>query len=90
MDNNVILNIFTQINYKNSLWEFSGGSEVRTLHSIAKGPGSVSGQGTKYSTSYKTRPKLTGGEKERTQLGIILFQTLLHSLLYKNSLTILD
>ena len=81
MDNNVILNIFTQINCKNSLWEFSGGSEVRTLHSTAQGPDSIPGQGTKYSTSYKTRPKMTGGEKERTQLVIILFQTLLHSLL---------
>lgn len=47
MDNNAILNIFTQINYTHSLWEFSGGSEVRTLLSTAKDPGSIPGQGTK-------------------------------------------
>lgn len=64
MDNNVILNIFTQINYKNSLWEFSGGSEVRTLHSIAKGPGSISGQGTK--NLQVTQPK-----KKKTDIQII-------------------
>ena len=47
MDNNAILNIFTQINYTHSLWEFSGGSEVRTLLSTAKDPGSIPGQATK-------------------------------------------
>ena len=47
MDNNAILNIFTQINYKNSLQEFSGGSEVKCHASTAQGMGSIPGQGTK-------------------------------------------